>query len=288
MSEKSVGKKHCHRVVTLEKKLEIISQLKKVKSQRFVSSLFDIPKSTVADVWKARDKIERHVSASDNPSFAKKRCIVKEANLRSWTKQFYTWFIQQRSKGAPVPGPLLQQKALQMFKILYPDKDADSFKGNSGWLHKFSCRHRVRGISLQGESLSADASAVFTFRSKQLRKMEEEGYTQNQVFNADETGLWWRLLPSRALIHCGEREAKNFKKSKERVTLLACSNAAGTCRLPLTFIHTSAKPRCFKHMDMNSLPVHYYSQKKAWMDSTLFESWFHDRFMPYAKKLSRQ
>ena len=104
------------------------------------------------------------------------------------------------------------------------------------------------------------------------------------MFNADETGLWWQLLPSRTLIHCREREAKNFKKSKERVTLLACSNAAGTCRLPLMFIHTSAKPRCFKHMDMNSLPVHYYSQKKAWMDSTLFESWFHDRFVPYAKK----
>ncbi len=75
-----------------------------------------------------------------------------------------------------------------------------------------------------------------------------------------------------------------FQKSKERVTLLACSNAAGTCRLPLMFIHTSAKPRCFKHMDMNSLPVHYYLQKKAWTDSTLFESWFHDRFVLYAKK----
>ena len=58
----------------------------------------------------------------------------------------------------------------------------------------------------------------------------------------------------------------------------------GTCGLPLMFIHTSAKPRCFKYMDINSLPMHYYSQKKAWMDSTLFESWFHDRFVPYAKK----
>ena len=95
MSEKSVGKKRCHRVVTLKKKLEIISQLKKVKSQRFVSSLFDIPKSAVADVWKAREKIERHVSASDNPSFAKKRCIVKEANFEKLDKAVYTWFIQQ-------------------------------------------------------------------------------------------------------------------------------------------------------------------------------------------------
>ena len=50
------------------------------------------------------------------------------------------------------------------------------------------------------------------------------------------------------------------------------------------FIHKSKKPRCFKHMDMNSLPVHYYSQKKAWMDTKLFEQWFHDRFVPHVKK----
>ena len=73
----------------------------------------------------------------------KKRCIVKEAYFEKLDKALYTWFIQQRSKGAPVSGPLLQEKALQMFKILYPDKYADSFKGSSGWLHKFSCRHGV-------------------------------------------------------------------------------------------------------------------------------------------------
>ena len=154
--------------------------------------------------------------------------------MRSWTKQFTPSLFSNSLRVPPVSGPLPQEKALQMFKILYPDKGADSFKGSSGWLHKFSCRHGLRGTSLQGESLSADASAVFTFtfRSKLLRKMEEERYTRNQVFNADETGLWWRLLPSRNLIHCGEKDAKYLKKSKERVTLLACSNAAGTCRLP--------------------------------------------------------
>ena len=56
----------------------------------------------------------------------KKRCIVKEANFEKLNKAVYTWFI--RWKGAPVSGSLLQEKALQMFKILYPDKDADSFK----------------------------------------------------------------------------------------------------------------------------------------------------------------
>ena len=39
---------------------------------------------------------------------------------------------------------------------------------------------------------------------------------------------------------------------------------------------------------MNSLPVHFYSQPNSWMDSNLFESWFHDRFVPYVKKFCNQ
>ena len=63
--------------------------------------------------------------------------------------------------------------------------------------------------------------------------------------------------------------------SKDHVTLLACSNASRTHRLPLVFINKSTKPRCFKHMDMNNLPVHYnYSQKKSLMNCSIFSEWF--------------
>ena len=58
------------------------------------------------------------------------------------------------------------------------------------------------------------------------------------------------------------------------MTLLAYVNSTGTCKLPLMFIHKSQKPRCFKHMDMKLLPVDYYNQKKAWMDSTFLNLGF--------------
>lgn len=51
--------------------------------------------------------------------------------------------------------------------------------------------------------------------------------------------------------HNGERHAK---RSKNKVTLLACSNVTGTCK-PL-FIYRSKKP----HINMN---LRYYSQKKS-------------------------
>ena len=113
-----------------------------------------------------------------------------------------------------------------------------------------------------------------------------EGYKREEwrVHN-QEGGLWWRLMPSKSLVHCGETQAKNFKKSKDRVTLLGCANATRICKLPMAFIHKSARPRCFKNMD--TLPVNYYSQQKGWMDCRIFEKWFNDIFVPNVKKFCK-
>ena len=48
-------------VLSLERKLDIIAQVRKGKLQRAVAKLFDAAKSTVGDIWKNREKIERHV-----------------------------------------------------------------------------------------------------------------------------------------------------------------------------------------------------------------------------------
>ena len=53
-------------------------------------------------------------------------------------------------------------------------------------------------------------------------------------------------MPSRLLVHGGEKQVKNFKKAKDRVTLLGCSNASGSYKLPLAMVHKSVKPRCIK------------------------------------------
>ena len=93
------------RVITLEQKLKIIDDLKERKSQQLVGDIHGVPKSTVGDIWKDRGKIDKYASTSDCPTFAKKRCIVREAKFEKLEKACYTWFMQQRSKGAPVSGP---------------------------------------------------------------------------------------------------------------------------------------------------------------------------------------
>ena len=75
-----------------------------------------------------------------------------------------------------------------------------------------------------------------------------------------------------------------MKKQKERVTLMACSNATGSHKLPLMFIGKAANPRCFKNVNKSALPVIYYAQKNAWVNAEIFSDWFHHHFVPAVKK----
>ena len=112
--------------------------------------------------------------------------------------------------------------------------------------------------------------------------VEKEGYSQDSVYNADESGLNWKALSRKSLASCQEHAARSFKVSKERVTIMTCANAAGTHKLPLLLIGKSKKPRCFKNI--KSLPVTYTAQKNAWMDSKLFLNWFENDFIKNVKK----
>jgi hypothetical protein len=273
--------------MTLETKMKIVCDIQSGSSQRFVAEKFGVAKSTVGDIWKDRHKIQDCVSSSESLTFAKKRCIVREPKFDLVDVACWQWFCQQRAKGAPVSGVLLQEKARVFFEKFYPDADPETFKGSTGWLRKFNLRHGIKNVALRGEIMSADESAVDPFREELQKLIESEGLSRDQIYNADETGLWWRLTPSSSLNSTGRTRAANFKKAKDRITLLACANAAGTHRLPLMLINKSQKPRCFKHMDMNNLPVHFYAQKKSWMDSTLFSDWFHKHFVPSTRKFCR-
>ena len=51
-------------------------------------------------------------------------------------------------------------------------------------------------------------------------------YDPSDIFNADETGLYWRLLPDKTHSLSGE-VCTGGKKSKDRVTVLVCANMTG-------------------------------------------------------------
>ncbi len=108
---------------------------------------------------------------------------------------------------------------------------------------------------------------------------EEKTLSLHQIFNSDETGPYFRLLPDSSLASSFEKSADGRKKSKDRVTLNVCSNPTGSIKLPVHLIGKAKKPRCFKTTNMDLLPVKYSGQKNAWMTSDVFQAWFHNDFV---------
>ena len=56
-------------------------------------------------------------------------------------------------------------------------------------------RQGMRQLSVQGEKLSADSTTPDPFKQTLTGYIEAERLTLDQVYNCDETGLYFRLLP---------------------------------------------------------------------------------------------
>ena len=76
-------------------------------------------------------------------------------------------------------------------------------------------------------------------------------------------------LPKRWLLRA--RNAKAKKKSKDRLTVLLCTNADGSEKMTPVLIGKSQNPRCMKNF--KSLPVKYLANRKSRMSDEIFKEW---------------
>uniref|UniRef100_A0A667YR71 HTH CENPB-type domain-containing protein n=1 Tax=Myripristis murdjan TaxID=586833 RepID=A0A667YR71_9TELE len=68
------------------------------------------------------------------------------------------------------------------------------FNASKGWFDKFQKRFGLKSVSLHGEAASADAAGAETYANKFKVIIKEGGYKPEQVFNMDETGLFWKRI----------------------------------------------------------------------------------------------
>ena len=150
----------------------------------------------------------------------------------------------------------MQAKAREMHKRLSEARDdgaVQEFTASSGWMWRFCQRHTIRQLSLQGDKLSADKPAADQFIPEFQAFVRDGGYSLDQVFNCDETGLYYKLLPQKSLAAHFEKSADGRKTQNERITINACSNGTGKVKLPLLFIGKSKNPRCFKNINRDHI-----------------------------------
>ena len=122
---------------------------------------------------------------------------------------------------------------------------------------------------IRGEAHAVDGDAVESWRKHVLADVLE-AYDPKDIYNADETGLFFRMQPEKSLVGPDE-DGRGGKRCKERLTVLPCANMDGSDKRRLLVIGKSTKPSCFKGVSL--FPVDYKVNKKAWMTADLWQSY---------------
>lgn len=183
-------------VLSIETKLKIIEDLKKVATAVSLSEKYGVPRTTINDLKKDSSKIEVYASRMEAlDGRTKKRKTIKSATNESVDTAVWLWFVQKRSEGVPLSGPMVCEKA-----ILFNEKmnGNPEFKASSGWLKNFKNRHGIRELLVEGEKMSSATvdncqPTVDNFMAKFLKLITDNNLTREQVYNADETGLNYRV-----------------------------------------------------------------------------------------------
>lgn len=275
-----MSEKRKHVTLTIEKKYEILRRLEKGEKLSHLSKEYNVGRATIHDIKNKKDKIESFFKSSDKSAGVRK--TLKSGEFPQVEDALYSWFMQERSRHTPISGDILMEKAKFFYNKIMKK---DDFRASVGWLDKFKRRFGIRLLSLTGERLSCQEDSVEPFIAKFKKTIEEMNLTPDQVYNADESGLFWRLLPKKTFVHKVEASAPGRKLAKDRITFMPCSNASGTHKLQMLVIGKSKHPRPFKNVN---LPVEYTNQTKGWMTKTLFNEWFHNSFVPSVKKFLKK
>ena len=267
------GVKRKYEPQTFEKKYQAILEVEKgQRPKSAIAKQFNVPASTLSTWLKNADSIKESYL-----KFGPKRKNAKIGTFDDVENAILKWFSNVRDQNVPVSGPILLAKAAEFARKL----NIENFKASSGWLERFKERNGITFKKVCGEAKSVDTtSADMTEWEHRLGRILDQ-YSADDIYNADETGVFYRLLPDKTL-EFKKVDCHGGKKSKERLTALVCANMTGNDKLPLLIIGKSANPRCFKNK--KTLPTPYTSNKKAWMTSEIFTDWLRNLDQKLQKK----
>jgi hypothetical protein len=144
---------------------------------------------------------------------------------------------------------MIQEAALEISKEL----GNIEFKASNGWVEKFLARHDITIRKLTGESASADINGAKSF----VESFETvySKYDNVDIFNCDETGLFYKLLPNKSYVNKKET-GHGIKSDVRRISILFCCSSLGEKLNPL-FIGHSKRPRPLSQVDFNKAGILY-------------------------------
>lgn len=249
-------------VLNIAKRKEIIDKLKnKLASQKQIALEYGVANSVITRIKNEETNIVNTLNTRSS--------LNKKTNSRGLyediEKILIAYILSLKSCRIPINEDLLKEKAL----IIAERLEHKNFQASNGWIRNFKRRNDIKVYKCVGSEKLVDEDVVSEFQKSEIIKILKK-YKPHQIYNADETGLFYELLPSHT--HTFKKDSPKYSKdSKKRITIMLCTNMSGNSKLMPLVIGGFKSPRCFK--GLNELPVIYKANTNSWMTSLIFNEW---------------
>lgn len=270
--------KRARKELNFEIKIQILDEISRGVKQTLIAKKYGVPESTISTIKANKDKIYSAAAAGNIRSNSKRLRGAKHADVED---ELLKWFNHQRSSNVPISGPILQEKA----RMIAASLNLKDFQCSDGWLWRFQQRNNLSAQFVCGElNKVPEESANAWLKSFEEIKMQ---YSPRDIFNIDESGIFFNLFPNRTLHIKGEK-CHGGTLSKQRITAVFTCNSDGSEKLKPWIIGKSENPRAFKNKDRTKFRCTYSSQKNAWVDTPAFRKYllqFNDKMASQHRKV---
>ena len=244
-------------------------------------------KQPLVSAWvKDEPKWREEWECNNGGCTAKRACQTQHPEV---TEMMELWVSKAMAEDILLTGEVLRQKWTKFADLAGVPQD-ERLNLSDGWLTRFKARTGLKQFKRHGDAASADLETVKRERKRIQELIDKYGYKLQDIFNMDETGLFYAYVPYEFLsLHAlifrdrmpldrglSDKKHSGVKGRKVRLTYAFTYNADGSEKLSPIIIGKAKKPQAFQKKSGKQLGFYYRNNAKAWMTSALYQEWIQE------------
>ncbi|XP_054845617.1 tigger transposable element-derived protein 4 [Eublepharis macularius] len=246
--------------LSIKDKIDIMTAVECGIQKSDIAAKYGIKKNSLSSILKSKDRI---LEAFESLQFDPKRKRLRTAFYTDLEEELVKWCRMAQGLNVTISGPMLRLRANNIAQKL----GHSDFKCSNGWLDRFKSRY---GLSFRLQRILSVPAAPSNVWYQNILPYYLKVYQPNDIFNMNETGLFYQQLPINSFAFKGE-DCSVGKLNKDRITVVVGTNMDASEKLPLLVIGKNKTPPCFQ--GVKSLPVEYQANAMAWITLEVFEQW---------------
>lgn len=183
--------------ISLKDKIDIINDIENGMNRMDVINKYKLANyQNLTSIMKNKEK---YITAFCEKSSGKQKKL-RGGKFKQIEAELMARIEESIENNIPITGTLVQDIAKDVAK----DKNILDFKASNGWLCNYKKRESLSTRVISGESNSVSEDVSHDWIYNKLPKLLE-GYDPKDIFNCDEFGLFYKMMPKRSLSYKGKQ-----------------------------------------------------------------------------------